>query len=353
MRILPLLVSALALAPTLAACGTTRPATGTAEPATLPFAALGVRKTLDTTIDAAAAHAHAAWLSDIRWRGRDSASEGDNEATRYAESMLRGLGIATLRQPFKNYSIRGQAENLVGLLPGADPTRYVVFGAHKDHIGQAFNGALYPGANDDAGGCAGVLEIARTLANQRNQGVLPPVSVLFILFSGEEKGLIGSRYYTQNPVAPGADGKPVKLDLKQFRGMVQLDVIANGKPADFSTDTAGGDDAAIRQQVIDTARRMAMRPIFRTFVEHIPHNHDVNDELPPGASSDHASLRRAGVRAVLFYAEPIHKYLHHPADTVRERDTFQKAETEVFNDAKLARLTRLGLEQALEWSRNL
>lgn len=352
MRILPLVVSAVATLPALTACGTATNRSVAGNLGQLPFSALGVRTTLDTTIDAASAHAHAAWLSDVRWRGRDSASEGDHEATRYAEATLNGLGIATLRQPFKNYSIRGTAENLVGLLPGADPTRFVVFGAHKDHIGQSFNGAIYPGANDDAGGCAGVLEIARTLVRQRNQGTLPPVSVLFILFSGEEKGLIGSRFYTQNPVAPGPGGQPVKLDLKQFNGMVQLDVIANGKPADFSTDTAGGDDAAIRQQVIDTARRMAMRPIFRTFVEHIPHAHDLGDELPPGASSDHASFRRAGVRAVLFYAEPIHKYLHHPADTVQERDTFKKAETEVFNDAKLARLTQLGLTQALEWSRN-
>ncbi|MEB3298785.1 MAG: M28 family peptidase [Candidatus Sericytochromatia bacterium] len=351
MRILPLIVTTTVLAPSLVACGTSSPGGLAYDTSRLPFAALGVRDALDTRIDAASAHGHAAWLSDLRWKGRDSASEGDHEATRYAESTLNELGIATLRQPFKHFSIKGTAENLVGLLPGADPTRYVVFGAHKDHIGQSFTGAIYPGANDDAGGCAGVLEIARTLSRQRAQGVLPPVSVLFILFSGEEKGLVGSRFYTQNPVAPDPAGKPIRLDLKQFRGMVQLDVIANGRPAEFATDTAGGQDTALRQQVMDTAARMAMRPVFRPFVEHIPHPHEPVDELPPGASSDHASFRRAGVRAVLFYAEPLHKYLHHPMDTVQERDTIKKADTDVFNDAKLARLTQLGLEQALAWAR--
>ncbi|MBM3268356.1 MAG: M28 family peptidase [Candidatus Sericytochromatia bacterium] len=299
-------------------------------------------------IDARAAHAHAAFLSAPELKGRDSASEGDHEATRYAEEYLKGLGFATARQDFTHWSFKGTAQNLIALVPGKSADKFVVIGAHKDHIGIGWSGKVYPGANDNAGGSAGVLEVGAALKRRIDRGDRPEPSVLLMLFSGEEKGLVGSTYYTKNPGVPTADGKLSPIGLKQIKGMVALDVIANGQPDKFDTDTAGATSPELRAEIERLAARYRMTTQFRSFVEHRPHGVHAQ-ELPPGATSDHAAFRRAGIQAVLFYAEPLHKYLHHPDDTVQERDRFQKDPDNVFNDAKLAKLAQLGLDQALAW----
>lgn len=301
-------------------------------------------------IDAKAAHAHAAYLSLPELQGRDSASPGDHEATRYAEEHFKRLGFVTGRQAFTHWSFKGEAQNLIAVVPGKSADRFVVVGAHKDHIGVGWGGKIYHGANDDAGGCAGVMELGAALKRRIDRGEVPDATVLLMLFSGEEKGLIGSSFYTKNPVVPQADGTLKTIGIKQLAGMVQLDVIANGDPNKFDTDMAGAEDPATKAQVQALARRHGMSTEFRFFKEHRPH-HIAAKELPPGASSDHASFRRAGVRAVLFYAEPIHKYLHHTDDTVQERDRFQKDADNVFNDEKLAKLTQLGLDQAMTWAK--
>ena len=299
-------------------------------------------------IDAKAAHAHAAHLSAPEWKGRNSASDGDHEATRYSEAYLKGLGFVTGRQPFTHWSFRGTAENLLAVVPGKASDKFVVIGCHKDHIGTGWDGKVYPGANDNAGGCAGVLEAGAALKRRADNGQQQEPTVLLMLFSGEEKGLIGSAFYVKNPVKPSADGALQSIQLEQIKGMVQLDVIANGQPDKFDIDTADGDTEAILADVRKTAARRGMVPAVRPFLEHRPH-HAAARELPPGATSDHASFRRAGVRAVLFYAEPLHRYLHHHDDTVQERDRFKKDPDNVFNDEKLAKLAQLGLDQALTW----
>jgi len=301
-------------------------------------------------IDARAAHAHAAYLSLPELKGRDSASEGDHEATRYAEEHFKRLGFVTGRQPFTHWSFKGKADNLIAVVPGKSADRFVVVGAHKDHIGTTWSGTVVPGANDDAGGCAGVMEIGAALKRRIDRGEVPDATVLLMLFSGEEKGLVGSTFYTKNAVVPQADGTLAPIKTHQIAGMVQLDVIANGQLDKFDTDMAGAADPETRAQVLALARRHHMTTQFRIFKEHRP-DHIAARELPPGASSDHAAFRRAGVRAVLFYAEPIHKYLHHPDDTVQERDRFQKDPDNVFNDEKLAKLTQLGMDQMLSWAK--
>jgi aminopeptidase YwaD len=101
------------------------------------------------------------------------------------------------------------AANVIGILEGSDPTlrnEYIVLGAHYDHLGRGGEGSLAPregeihhGADDNASGVAGVLELARVLSAQR-----PKLrrSIVFIAFSGEEEGLLGSNYYVNHPVVP-------------------------------------------------------------------------------------------------------------------------------------------------------
>ncbi|MFV1959779.1 MAG: M20/M25/M40 family metallo-hydrolase, partial [Planctomycetota bacterium] len=100
------------------------------------------------------------------------------------------------------------ARNVVGFLPGRDPLlarEVLLLGAHYDHVGLGRFGSLggtgriHPGADDNASGTAAVLELAEWFAVPAHR---PRRSLLFVLFSGEEKGLLGSRHYVEHPVVP-------------------------------------------------------------------------------------------------------------------------------------------------------
>jgi Peptidase family M28 len=98
-----------------------------------------------------------------------------------------------------------ESQNVAAVLPGSDAAlknEYVVFSAHLDHvgIGQPINGdRIYNGAMDDASGVASLIEIANMMKAQKAR---PKRSVLFVAVTGEEKGLLGSRYFSLNPTVP-------------------------------------------------------------------------------------------------------------------------------------------------------
>lgn len=99
------------------------------------------------------------------------------------------------------YDPERDTANVVAVLPGSDPTagdEHVILGAHLDHIGSQ-GSVLFPGANDNATGSAAVLATAAALSRGE---LRPRRSVVFILFSGEEQGLLGAKAYVADPVLP-------------------------------------------------------------------------------------------------------------------------------------------------------
>ncbi len=98
-----------------------------------------------------------------------------------------------------------ESQNVIGVLPGSDPVlkhEYVVFGAHLDHlgIGAPINGdKIYNGAMDDGSGIASLIEIANIA---KSENLRPKRSILFVAVTGEEKGLLGSQYFTSAPTVP-------------------------------------------------------------------------------------------------------------------------------------------------------
>lgn len=100
--------------------------------------------------------------------------------------------------------------NVVGMIPGTGPG-CVIIGAHYDHLGRDENGAVYPGADDNASGVAALCSMARNLASQ------PPQmrTILFVAFSGEEEGLLGSQWFVEHPPLP----------LESAIAMINLDTI--------------------------------------------------------------------------------------------------------------------------------
>ncbi len=116
--------------------------------------------------------------------------------------------------------------NVIGILPGSDPklkNETIVIGAHYDHLGRGGEGSLAPregdihhGADDNASGVAGLIELARMLTSQNPK---PRRTIVFIAFSGEEEGLLGSNYYVNHPVVP----------LQNTVAMINMDMIGRLK----------------------------------------------------------------------------------------------------------------------------
>jgi len=106
-----------------------------------------------------------------------------------------------------------ESQNVAGMLPGSDPKlkdEYVVMSAHLDHVGvgEPINGdSIYNGAMDDASGVASILEISRML---HESNVKLKRSVVFVTVTGEEKGLLGSRYFAAHPTV---NGKSIVADI--------------------------------------------------------------------------------------------------------------------------------------------
>lgn len=118
------------------------------------------------------------------------------------------------------------AYNIIGIIDGSDPLlkkEAIVIGAHYDHLGRGGDGSLAPkageihhGADDNASGVAGILELARTFTYSRPK---PRRTIVFIAFSGEEEGLLGSNYYVNNPVVP----------LANTIAMINMDMIGRSR----------------------------------------------------------------------------------------------------------------------------
>ncbi len=97
------------------------------------------------------------------------------------------------------------AENVLGYLEGSDlKDELVIITAHYDHLGK-HNGLVYNGADDDGSGTVAVIELAEAFAKAKKDGHGPRRSMLFMAVSGEEKGLLGSSWYAENPVFPLAN----------------------------------------------------------------------------------------------------------------------------------------------------
>jgi len=175
------------------------------------------------------------FLSEDRLQGRMTGSGGADSAAAYLARRFSQVGL----QPaaggwFQTFSVGREApaakqaqtgplvgKNVIGILPGRDPelrNQTIILGAHYDHLGLGGFGSLDPdstgqvhnGADDNASGAAALIQVAARLAAS------PPArTVVFIAFSGEELGLLGSAYYVKQPIYP----------LASTLAMVNLDMV--------------------------------------------------------------------------------------------------------------------------------
>jgi hypothetical protein len=171
------------------------------------------------------------YLTSDELEGRDSGSEGIEKAAVYLENLLKENGVKpyfkTYRDTLSNFD--KPAFNIVGYIEGTDKklkNEFVVIGAHYDHIGMLQNGVngdvIVNGANDNATGTTAVTEVAKYFAKFKNN----KRSILFVFFSAEEKGLLGSKHLA-------AKLKEQKMDLYFMFNFEMIGVPMKDKGMDF------------------------------------------------------------------------------------------------------------------------
>jgi len=197
------------------------------------------------------------------------------------------------------------ASDVMALLPGTDlKDQYLVFSAHYDHLGKR-NGVLYPGADDDGSGTVGVLEIAEAFAKAKKEGRGPRRSILFLCNSGEEKGLLGSEWYTDHPVYP----------LDKTTADLNIDMIGRSDP-DRKPDTLNyvyvvGDDKLssdlkpISESINNKYSKLQLDYKYN----------DPNDKERIYFRSDHYNFARYGVPIIFYYDGMLRPDYHKPSDT--------------------------------------
>ncbi|HXB73367.1 MAG TPA: M28 family peptidase [Candidatus Acidoferrales bacterium] len=193
--------------------------------------------------------------------------------------------------------------NVIAYIPG-ETDEYLIVGAHYDHLGlggqfslaPSLTGTVHPGADDNASGTAGVIELARWYATQPKQ----KRGILFLSFAGEEQGLLGSAYYAGHP----------KLPLEKAVAMINMDMI--GRIRDAKVYVGGA------------ASGSTLRPLL----EQISPNYSLKlDFAGTGASdgsSDHTSFQAKQV-PILFFFSGLHGDYHKPSDTWDKIDTADAA----------------------------
>jgi hypothetical protein len=192
--------------------------------------------------------------------------------------------------------------NVVGYLPG-QTSEYVVIGAHYDHLGLGDEhslapsqmGVIHPGADDNASGTAGVIELARYLSKQPKQ----KRGFLFITFSGEELGLLGSAWYVGHPILP----------LKDAVAMINLDMIGRIREGKVYINGVGTGDTLLKT-VQDLKPPEGLKL-------------DLSEKLGY-AGSDHLSFTLRQVPVVFFFSG-LHGDYHKPSDTWDKIDSADAA----------------------------
>jgi len=136
-------------------------------------------------------------LTSITYGGREAGTRYEDLAGDFLIEQLssfglepwRAAGFEDYRQSFDLPRGTEPSENIIAVLPGKSQEHFLLIGAHYDHMG-IIDGVYQPGADDNAVGTAAVLELARVISASK---LTPEMSIVFVLFSGEEKGLIGSQ----------------------------------------------------------------------------------------------------------------------------------------------------------------
>ena len=276
---------------------------------------------------------HLSILADDGFEGRETTTKGQFEAGYYIASQLQSLGIEPVIPVTGNYKsyfqwfnvfVNGKRQklslenvsdsakyhqaltmNVMGMIKGSEkPEEYVVVSAHYDHIGISTNGEINNGADDDGSGTAALLSIAKAFSEAKKEGKGPKKSILFLFVAGEEKGLLGSKYFTD--IAPAVPLDKIMCDLN-------IDMIGR-------VDTNHTSEKYI--YVIGADKISSKLDEISKEVNKNTINYDLdytyNNETDPNRfyyRSDHYNFAKHRI-PVIFFFTGVHEDYHKPGDDI-------------------------------------
>ncbi|MCA9248169.1 MAG: M28 family peptidase, partial [Planctomycetales bacterium] len=249
------------------------------------------------SIKAADAMRHIETLADDGFEGREAGSRGGRAASGYLVSELERLGAQPGGPSGAWYQVfQGNYRNLLALIPGSDKDlaqEYLLIGAHYDHVGYGTRtnsygpwGHIHNGADDNASGTSVLLELIEATAKLP---IAPRRTLLFALWDGEEKGLLGSKHWAAEPT----------VSLDQLRLAMNLDMVGrlrNGRVSLYGTRTSWG----LRKAASLAARDAEVSIEFDWEVK---------------SNSDHWTFYQRRI-PFLMYHTGLHGDYHRPSDDV-------------------------------------
>lgn len=200
------------------------------------------------------------------------------------------------------------SENVLGFMEGTDlKDEIVVITAHYDHVGVNGNGDINNGADDDGSGTVSVLEIVEAFAEAAKNGHRPRRSILFMTVTGEEKGLLGSSYYSDNPIFP----------LDKTVTNLNIDMVGRIDP-----DRAEDPDYVyiIGSTMLSSDLHKISESVAGKFVSDLELDYKYNSKDDPQRfyyRSDHYNFAKHNI-PIIFYFNGTHEDYHRPTDTVEK-----------------------------------
>ncbi|MDG1291603.1 MAG: M28 family metallopeptidase [Flavobacteriaceae bacterium] len=244
--------------------------------------------------------------------GRETGTKGQKIAVDFlrdyyiSQNISPAAGSENYFQKMK-LDIRGvsvDSENVAAIIEGSEfPNEYIVISAHLDHIG-THDGEINNGADDDGSGTVAMMEIAEAFEQASLQGYNPKRSIVFLHVSGEEKGLLGSRYYVENPLYP----------LLQTVANLNIDMIGRLDPKRKDKDPKyiyliGSDKLSQELHDISEAANQKYTQLKLDYT--------FNADDDPNRfyyRSDHYNFAKNNI-PVIFYFNGTHEDYHKPSDT--------------------------------------
>lgn len=246
------------------------------------------------------------------FQGRETGTVGQRRAVDFLQNFYSTQGVEEAKgtdnytQPMK-LNIKGvevETENVAAIIKGSKfPEEYIVISSHLDHIGIK-NGEINNGADDDGSGTVALLEIAEAFKMAADVGQGPKRSLIFLHVTGEEKGLLGSSYYANNPLYP----------LTQTMTNLNVDMIGRTDPKREDKDPnyiylIGAD--RLSQDLHDISEAT------NTKYTQFKLDYTFNEEKDPNRfyyRSDHYNFAKNNI-PVIFYFSGTHEDYHKPGDT--------------------------------------
>jgi hypothetical protein len=263
---------------------------------------------------------------------------GLNALKAKVQSNMRGFNAQLLEDGLSMTIDEQQVEvpsrNVLAFLEGSDPVlkdEIVVLSSHYDHVGISLPDAngdyINNGADDDGSGTAGVLAVATAFAQAAENGYRPRRSILFLNVTAEEKGLLGSRYYSDNPVFP----------IENHIANINMDMI--GRDATEHIEKGISDGVYIIGASLISSTLDSLLTVSNSKTHNLNFDMSLNNVRDPQQiyrRSDHWNFGRLGIPFV-FYFTGIHEDYHRPSD-----------EVDKINFDKYTKITQLIYQNTLE-----